>query len=66
MRLKTDGKKIRHLSGTAYCGFAGSLADALTLMEGLSNVITSHPGQTLKACIKYAQQWRTGKMLKHL
>eukprot|EP01016_Furgasonia_blochmanni_P031233 TRINITY_DN3230_c0_g1_i7.p4 TRINITY_DN3230_c0_g1~~TRINITY_DN3230_c0_g1_i7.p4 ORF type:complete len:128 (-),score=12.92 TRINITY_DN3230_c0_g1_i7:103-486(-) len=25
-----------------------------------------HPDQTLKACIKYAKQWRTGKSLKHL
>lgn len=31
-RVKTDGKKIRKLSENIYCGFAGSLADAFTLM----------------------------------
>lgn len=34
-RVKNDGKKIRKLHDTVYCGFAGSLADAFTLMEGL-------------------------------
>lgn len=34
-RVKTDGKKIRKLTDNIYCGFAGSLADAFTLMEGL-------------------------------
>jgi ATP-dependent HslUV protease subunit HslV len=34
-RVKTDGKKIRKLHDNVYCGFAGSLADAFTLMEGL-------------------------------
>ncbi|KAL4446076.1 hypothetical protein ABPG74_021615 [Tetrahymena malaccensis] len=42
----------------------GSLADAFTLMEGLENIMTKQP--TLKACITYAKQWRTGKALRHL
>lgn len=32
VRVKVDGKKIRKLNGDVYCGFAGSLADAFTLM----------------------------------
>lgn len=31
-RVKVDGKKIRKISDNIYCGFAGSLADAFTLM----------------------------------
>lgn len=65
-RVKVDGKKIRKLSDNIYCGFAGSLADAFTLMEGLETVMNKYPNQTLKSCITYAKQWRTGKMLRHL
>ena len=66
IRVKTDGKKIRKLADDIYCGFAGSLADAFTLMEGLETAMNKYPKQTLKSCIHYAKQWRTGKMLKHL
>lgn len=65
-RVKNDGKKIRKLHDTVYCGFAGSLADAFTLMEGLENIIVTHPNQTLRNCITYAKQWRTGKYLRNL
>jgi len=33
-RVKIDAKKIRKVEDV-YCGFAGSLADAFSLMEGL-------------------------------
>ena len=65
-RVKTDGRKIRKLTDGIYCGFAGSLADAFTLMEGLETIMNKYPKQTLKSCITYAKQWRTGKMLRHL
>jgi ATP-dependent HslUV protease, peptidase subunit HslV len=32
IRVKTDGKKIRKLNDKVFCGFAGSLADAFSLM----------------------------------
>ena len=66
IRVKTNGKKIRPLGNNIFCGFAGSLADAFTLMEGLEGVMNKYPSQTLKSCINYAKQWRTGKMLRHL
>ena len=28
--------------------------------------MSKYPKQTLKCCINYAKQWRTGKMLRHL
>ena len=34
-RIKTTGRKIRKISDTVYCGFAGSLADAFSLLDGL-------------------------------
>jgi ATP-dependent HslUV protease subunit HslV len=66
VRIKVDGVKIRRLSENIFCGFAGSLADAFSLMEGLETMVEKHPKQTLKACINYAKLWRTGKMLRHL
>ena len=33
--VKTNAKKVRPLSGGIFCGFAGSVADAFALMEGL-------------------------------
>jgi ATP-dependent HslUV protease subunit HslV len=66
VRVKTDGRKIREVCPNIYCGFAGSLADAFSLMEGLETVMNKYPNQTLKSCINYAKQWRTGKMLRHL
>ncbi len=33
--VKTNAKKIRPLAGGTFCGFAGSVADAFALMEGL-------------------------------
>ena len=44
----------------------GSVADAFTLLEGLENLMVKYPDQTLKACIKYAKQWRTTRSLRHL
>ena len=60
-KVKTNGRKIRKLENSnAVCGFAGSLADAFTLMEGLENMMSKYPDQTMRACIKYAKEWRTG------
>ena len=47
-------------------GFAGSAADCLTLMELLEKEIERYPGQTLRACLSLARQWRTTKMYARL
>ena len=65
-RVKTDARKIRKMSDGVYCGFAGSLADAFYLIEGLEQVMSKYPKQTLKSCISYAKEWRTGKQHRHL
>ena len=43
------------------CGFAGSAADCFTLIELLEKEFEKNPGQTLRACLSLAQQWRTNK-----
>jgi ATP-dependent HslUV protease, peptidase subunit HslV len=54
-KVKIDAKKIRKMNDGIYCGFAGSLADAFYLLEGLEQVMSKYPKQTLKSCISYAK-----------
>jgi ATP-dependent HslUV protease, peptidase subunit HslV len=65
-KVKIDARKIRKMADEVYCGFAGSLADAFYLIEGLEQVMSKYPKQTLKSCITYAKEWRTGKQMRHL
>ena len=44
------------------CGFAGSAADCLALVELLEKEFEKYPGQTLRACLSLAKQWRTNKI----
>jgi len=64
--FKSDAKKIRKLGDGVLCGFAGSAADGLTLVERLESQIEKFPNQTLRACVNVAKAWRTEKYLKHL
>jgi ATP-dependent HslUV protease subunit HslV len=54
-RVKVNGNKIRKLHDNVVCGFAGTLADCFTLMEGLETRIIKSNNRTLKACIDYAK-----------
>lgn len=60
--FKNTAKKLRKINENVVCGFAGSAADCLTLMELLEKEFQKYPGQTLRACLSLAQQWRTSKM----
>ena len=60
--FKNTAKKVRKLSDHAMCGFAGSAADCLALMELLEKEFEKYPGQTLRACLSLAKQWRTSKL----
>lgn len=64
--FKNDAKKVRRINESVICGFAGSAADALTLVDRLENQIEKYPNQTLRACVNVAKAWRTEKYLKHL
>jgi len=47
-------------------GFAGSTADAFTLLERLETKLESHPGQLARASVELAKDWRTDKYLQKL
>lgn len=65
--VKHTANKIRRLhGGRVLAGFAGSLADALTLFEKFETALQSHGGQLVKAAVELAKEWRTNRMLQRL
>jgi ATP-dependent HslUV protease subunit HslV len=65
--LKPNAKKIRKLmNGSIICGFAGSTADAFTLMERFEKKLEQYSGQLLRAAVELAKDWRTDKYLRNL
>ncbi len=65
--MKSNGRKVRTLcGGKIIAGFAGSTADAFTLMERLEGKLEKHSGQLMRACIEMAKDWRTDRYLRKL
>ncbi|MCL4132690.1 UNVERIFIED_CONTAM: hypothetical protein GTU68_025713 [Idotea baltica] len=67
--MKGTAKKVRRLSPGGYdvvAGFAGSTADAFTLLERLEKKLEATPGQLARASVELAKDWRTDKYLQKL
>ena len=67
--IKGTARKVRRLSPggrDVVCGFAGSTADAFTLLERLEKKLEASPGQLARACVDLAQDWRLDKYLRNL
>lgn len=67
--IKGTARKVRRLSPGGHdvvCGFAGSTADAFTLLERLETKLEAAPGQLARACVELAKDWRTDKYLSKL
>ena len=67
--IKGTAKKVRRLSPggmDVVAGFAGSTADAFTLLERLEAKLESTPGQLARAAVELAKDWRMDKYLKNL
>lgn len=67
--IKGTARKVRRLSPggrDVVVGFAGSTADAFTLLERLEKKLESAPGQLTRACVELAKDWRTDKYLQKL
>lgn len=67
--LKGTAKKVRRLSPGGFdvlAGFAGSTADAFTLLERLTAKLEASPGQLYRAAVDLAKDWRTDKYLRSL
>lgn len=64
---KADAVKIRKLAGgKVLTGFAGSAADAFSLLERFEKKLAEHPDNTRRAVIELAKEWRTDRVLRRL
>lgn len=64
---KSNVKKIRKLhEGKILAGFAGSTADAFTLIERFEEKLNSFGGNMKRAAIELAKDWRTDRYLRRL
>lgn len=67
--IKGTARKVRRLAPggrDVVCGFAGSTADAFTLLERLEKKLEAQPGQLARACVDLAKDWRMDKYLRNL
>jgi ATP-dependent HslUV protease subunit HslV len=67
--IKGTARKVRRLSPGGHevvAGFAGSTADAFTLLERLEKKLEAAPGQLQRAAVELAKDWRTDRYLQKL
>lgn len=65
--LKANAVKVRRLfKGKVIAGFAGSTADAFTLLDLFESKLEEHQGILERACVALAKSWRTDRALRKL
>jgi len=65
--MKKSAVKVRKLASyDVLTGFAGSVADAFTLLDLFENKMSENDGNLRKAVISLAKEWRTDKYLRRL
>lgn len=65
--FKKTAKKIRKIEKYGVLvGFAGSVADAMALMERFEKRLEERAGDILKASVDLAKEWRLDKALRRL
>lgn len=65
--LKASAVKLRRMAeGKVLAGFAGGLADALTLFEKFEGKIKDFPDNLVRAAVELAKDWRSDKILRRL
>jgi len=64
---KSNVKKIRKLQdGKILVGFAGSTADAFTLLDRFEEKLNAYSGNMKRSAIELAKDWRTDRYLRKL
>ncbi len=65
--VKAHANKVRSLKGgKVLAGFAGSVADALTLYERFEEKLDRYPGNLPRAAVEVAKDWRSDRVLRRL
>lgn len=65
--MKNKAKKVRRLyHGQVVAGFAGSVADAVTLFEKFEAKLEEFHGNLPRAAVELAKDWRSDRALRRL
>jgi ATP-dependent HslUV protease subunit HslV len=65
--LKSTARKIRTIyNDEILAGFAGAVADALTLFEKFETQLDQYHGNLRKAAVELTKEWRTDRYLRRL
>jgi ATP-dependent HslUV protease subunit HslV len=65
--VKAHAEKVRTMmDGRILAGFAGGVADALTLFEKFEGKVERHPGNLTRAAVELAKEWRSDRYLRRL
>ena len=65
--MKHGAKKVRKIyKNSVLTGFAGSVADALNLIEKFEAKLEEHGGNLRRAAVDLAQLWRTDRGMQNL
>ncbi len=65
--IKSSARKIRRLhNGKIVAGFAGSTADAFSLLARFESKLEQFQGQLERSAIELSKDWRTDKYLRNL
>jgi ATP-dependent HslUV protease subunit HslV len=65
--IKSNARNVRRLrNGSVLVGFAGSTADAMTLLERFENCLEQCKGDLMKSAVMLVKEWRMDKALRRL
>jgi ATP-dependent HslUV protease, peptidase subunit HslV len=66
--VKHSARKVRRIGkdNRILAGFAGSTADALTLMEKFEQKLEKYSNNLMRSAVELAKDWRTDRMLRRL
>lgn len=65
--MKHQAKKVRRIyNNKVIVGFAGGVADALTLFDKFEKKLEEYHGNLPRATVELAKDWRTDKFLRRL
>ncbi len=65
--MKSNARKVRTVhDGKVLAGFAGSTADAFTLLERFEMKLKEYSGDLTRSAVELAKDWRTDRLLRRL
>jgi ATP-dependent HslUV protease subunit HslV len=65
--MKGTAQKVRRLyQGKILAGFAGSTADAFSLLDRFEAKLEKHQGHLTRSAVELAKDWRTDRILRRL